>query len=74
LKHDISYVLESKIIFEVLKVIIYILTIQSKQIKFHNIENFDTFYRFPNAYIFYRIILAIHITVAAAVILLAVAK
>jgi len=33
LKHN-SYVLDSKVIFEVLKVIIYILTIESKPIKF----------------------------------------
>ena len=65
LKHDNSYDLDGEILFEELKVIREVLTVESKS-SFMILSSLKTFNCFPNACTAYRIILTIHVTVASA--------
>ena len=65
LKHDNSYDLDGEILFEELKVIREVLTVESKS-SFMILSSLKTFNCFPNACTAYRIILTIPVTVASA--------
>lgn len=65
LKHDNSYDLDGEILFEELKVIREVLTVESKS-SFMILSSLKTFNCFPNACTAYRIILTILATVASA--------
>ena len=65
LKHDNSYDLDGEILFEELKVIREVLTVESKS-SFMILSSLKTFNCFPNACTAYKIILTIPVTVASA--------
>ena len=65
LKHGNSYDLDGEILFQELKVIREILTVESKS-SFMILSSLKTFNCFPNACIAYRIILTIPVSVASA--------